>query len=60
MRGHYRGDGGISFSVTGIARQSLEDQTLTAAQPDVEFSVPIVVFRGHPDALVAKEIGAEA
>ena len=26
MRGHYRGDGGISFSVTGIARQSLEEQ----------------------------------
>ena len=26
MRGHYRGDGGISFNVTGIARQSLEEQ----------------------------------
>lgn len=25
MRGHYRGDGGISFSVTGIAGQSLEE-----------------------------------
>ena len=26
MRGHYRGHGGISFSVTGIARQSLVEQ----------------------------------
>ena len=24
MRGHHRSDGGFSFSVTGIARQSLE------------------------------------
>ena len=31
MRGHYRGDGGISFSVTGIARGEQEPSPLKLA-----------------------------
>jgi hypothetical protein len=36
MRGHYRGDGGISFNVTGIARQSVKEQEPSRSSSQME------------------------